>query len=227
MKVQVTASGTVLAPHRVLKALKIPPAPKRQTDTTWRQFLHAQASTMLATDFFHVDCAVTLRRLYCLLVMGVGSRYVHILGITASPDGPWTVQQIRNLLKDLGDRAADFRFLVRDRAGQFTASFDAVLADAGIQAVKIPPRSPCANAYAERFVLTARTEVTDQMLIFGPRHLRTILAEYEAHYNGRRPHRSRHLRPPRPDHPVADLSQERIRRRRVLGGLINEYERTA
>ena len=213
--------------RRVLKALKIPPAPKRQTDTTWRQFLRTQASTMLATDFFHVDCAVTLQRLYCLFVMEVGTRYVHILGITASPDGLWTVQQIRNLLMDLGDRAADFRFLVRDRAGQFTASFDAVLADAGIQAVKIPPRSPRANAYAERFVLTARTEVTDQMLIFGQRHLRTILAEYEAHYNGRRPHRSRQLHPPRPDHPVADLSQERIKRRPVLGGLINEYERAA
>jgi putative transposase len=213
--------------RRVLKALKIPPAPERRTDATWRQFLRTQASTMLATDFFHVDCAVSLQRLYCLFVMEVGSRYVHILGITASPDGMWTVQQIRNLLMDLGDRAADFKFLVRDRAGQFTASFDAVLAGAGIQAVKIPPRSPCANAYAERFVLTARTEVTDRMLTFGQRHLRTILAEYEAHYNGRRPHRSRQLRPPRPDHPVADLSQERIRRRPVLGGLVNEYERAA
>ena len=213
--------------RRVLKALKIPPAPQRRTDTTWRQFLHAQAATMLATDFFHVDCAVTLQRLYCLFVMEVGSRYVHILGVTANPDGPWTTQQIRNLLMDLGDRAADFRFLVRDRAGQFTAAFDAVLADAGIEAVKIPPRSPRANAYAERFVLTARTEVTDRMLIFGERHLRTVLAEYEAHYNGRRPHRSRQLRPPRPDHPVADLSQERIQRRPVLGGLINEYERAA
>ena len=135
---------------------------------------------------------------YCLFVMEVGSRYVHILGITANPDGPWTVQQIRNLLMDLGDRAAGFRFLVRDRAGQFTEAFNAVLADAGIEAMKIPPRSPRANAYAERFVLTARTEVTDRMLIFGERHMRLVLAEYEAHYNGRRPHRSRQLRPPRP-----------------------------
>ena len=87
--------------RRVLKTLKIPPAPKRRTDATWRQFLHTQASTMLATDFFHVDCAVTLQRLYCLFVLEVGSRYVHILGITANPDGPWTVQQIRNLLMDL------------------------------------------------------------------------------------------------------------------------------
>jgi hypothetical protein len=164
--------------RRVLKALKIPPAPERHTDTTWRKFLHAQAATMLATDFFHVDCAVTLQRLYCLFVMEVGSRYVHILGITANPDRAWTVQQIRNLLMDLGDRAAEFRFLVRDRAGQFTASFDAVLADAGIEAVKIPPRSPRANAYSERFVLTARTEVTDRMLIVGQRHLRTILAQF-------------------------------------------------
>jgi putative transposase len=213
--------------RRVLKALKIPPAPKRHTDTTWRKFLHAQAATMLATDFFHVDCAVTLQRLYCLFVIEVGSRYVHILSVTANPDGAWTTQQIRNLLIDLGDRAADFRFLVRDRAGQFTEAFDAVLADAGIQAVNIPPRSPRANAYAERFVLTARTEVTDRILIFGERHLRTILAEYEAHYNGRRPHRSRQLQPPRPNYPAANVSHERIKRRPVLGGLISEYERAA
>ena len=139
----------------------------------------------------------------------------------------WIVQQARNLLTDLGERAAWFRFLVRDRAGQFTAAFDAVLASAGIEVVKIPPRSPRANCYAERFVLTARTEVTDRMLIFGERHLRAILAQYESHYNGRRPHRSRQLRPPRPDHPLADLSQERIQRRPVLGGLINEYQRAA
>ena len=108
---------------------------------------------------------------------------------------------------DLGDHSEDFRFLVRDRAGQFTDSFDAVLASTGITAAKIPPRSPRANASAERFVLTARTEVTDRMLIFGERHLRSVLAEYARHYNGRRPHRGRQLRPPRPDHPVADLSR--------------------
>ena len=173
--------------RRVLKALRIPPAPKRHTDTTWRQFLHVQAATILAADFFHVDCAMTLQRLYCLFVIEAGSRCLHILGVTAHPDGLWTTQQIRNLLMDLGDRAANFRFLVRDRAGQFTESFDAALAGAGIEAAKIPPRSPRANAYAERFVLTARTEVTDRMLISGERHLRLVLAEYEAHYNGRRP----------------------------------------
>jgi len=108
---------------------------------SWRQFLQAQAATMLAADFFHIDCAVTLQRLYCLFVIEVGSRYVHILGVTAHPDGPWTTQQIRNLLMDLGEHAAYFRLLVRDRAGQFTDSFDAVLASAGIRAVMIPPRA--------------------------------------------------------------------------------------
>jgi len=136
--------------RRVLESLGIPPAPTRHADTTWRQFLRAQAATMLAVDFFHADCAVTLQRLHCFVVMEVGSRYVHILGVTTNPDGPWTVQQIRNLLMDLGDRAAHFRFLVRDRAGQFTESLDAILASTGIKAVKIPPRSPRANDSSAR-----------------------------------------------------------------------------
>jgi putative transposase len=160
----------------VLRSLRIPPAPKQHTDISWRQFLRVQAGTMLATDF-HVDCAVTLQRLYCLFVLAVGSRYVHILGVTAHPDSLWTAQQIRNLLIDLGDHAADFRFLVRDRAGQFTDSFDAALASAVTRAVRTPPQSPRANAYAERFVRTARTEVTHRMLILSERHLRTVLTE--------------------------------------------------
>jgi putative transposase len=216
--------------RRVLKRLRIPSAPQRPR-SPWRQFLRTQASTMLACDFFHVDCAVTLRRLYVFFVIETGTRHVHVLGVTAPPDGAWTVQQARNPLMDLGERATRFRFLVRDRAGQFTEAFDAVLAAAGIEAVKIPPRSPRANTYAERWVRTARTEVTDRMLIAGPGHLHAILDEYAAHYNQHRPHRARHLRPPDSDDittaVITDLPTAGIRRRRVLGGLINEYQRAA
>jgi transposase InsO family protein len=128
---------------------------------------------------------------------------------------------------DLGDHVDRFRFLVRDRAGQFAASFDAVMADAGIDVVKIPPRCPRANCYAERFVLTVRTEVTDRMLIFGEQHLRRVLAVYAAHYNRWRPHRALRLRPPRPTSPVPEPIHGRIRRRPILGGLINEYKTAA
>jgi len=182
--------------RRVLRRLRIPPAPKRSR-STWRQFLSAQATTMFACDFFHVDCAVTLRRVYVFFVLEVGTRYVHVLGVTAYPDGAWTVQQARNLLMDLGERAGRFRFLIRDRAGQFTEAFDAVFASAGIEVVKIPPRSPRANAYAERWVRTVRAEVTDRMLINGPRHLHAVLDEYALHYNQHRPHRGRNLCPPK------------------------------
>ncbi len=127
---------------------------------------------------------------------------------------------------DLGERAT--RFLIRDRAGQFTEAFDAVLSGAGIEVAKIPPRSPRANAFAERWVRTARSEVTDRMLVAGPRHLRAVLDEYVAHYNQHRPHRARNLRPPDGgDTPIADLAAARIRRHKVLGGLIHEHEQAA
>ena len=219
--------------RRVLKRLRIPPAPQR-IRPTWRQFLRTQASGMLACDFFHVDCAVTLRRLSVFFVIEIGTRHVHVLGVTRYPDGAWTVQQARNLLMDLGERAGRFRFLIRDRAGQFTEAFDAVLASTGIEVVKIPPRSPRANAYAERWVLIARAEVTDRMLIAGQRHLRAVLDDYAEHYNRHRPHRARNLRPPDCDDitmaemaEMADLTTARTRRRKILGGLISEYERVA
>jgi putative transposase len=162
-----------------------------------------------------------------LFALEVGDRYLHVLGVTAHPDGPWTTQQARNLVMDLGESAARFRFLVRDWPGQFATSFDAVLAEAGIEVIKIPPRCPRANCFAERFVLTVRTEVTDRMLIFGERQLRQVLAVYAAHYNARRPHRALRLRPPRPTSPVLELVHRRVRRRPILGGLLNEYEAAA
>ncbi|WP_238598116.1 transposase [Saccharothrix sp. ALI-22-I] len=128
---------------------------------------------------------------------------------------------------DLGDRADDFRFLIRDRAGRFTALFDAVFSGAGIQVVKIPPRCPRANCYAERFVGTIRREATDRLLILNEHHLRAVLNRYAAHYNHRRPHQALQLTPPRPDRPIAEPRCTSTRRRPVLGGLINEYEPAA
>jgi transposase InsO family protein len=186
---------------------------------------------MLATDFFHSDCAVTLQRLYCLLVIEVGTRNVQILGITANPDGPRAVQQIRSLLTGLGDRAAGFRFLIRDRAGQFTASFDAVLAHAGIEVAKIPPRSPRANAICERLIGTLRRELLDRVLILSRAHLHAVLAEYQEHYNTAQPHQGIDQRVPGADPgpriTTPDLGTWQIRRKPVLSGLINEYERAA
>ncbi len=182
---------------------------------------------MLAVDFFHVDCAVTLRRLYVLFALEVGDRFLHVLGVTEHPDGAWTTQQARNLVMELSGHVGQFRFLVRDRAGQFTNSFDAVLHDSGIEVVKIPPQCPRANCFAERLVLTVRTELTDRMLIFGERHLRSVLAQYSAHYNRQRPHRALQLHPPRPKSLVPEPVHGRIRRRPILGGLINQYEAAA
>jgi putative transposase len=210
---------------QILHDAGIDPAPRR-AGPTWKQFLTAQAHGIIAADFIHVD-TVLLRRVYALVVIEHGTRRAHLAGITAHPDGAWTTQAARNFLIDLGQRTASVKFLIRDRAGQFTSSFDAVFTAEAIRIVASPPQAPKANAYAERFVLTIRTEVTDRMLIFGQRHLRTVLAQYEAHYNGRRPHRSLSFHPPRPDHRPADLSQKRIQRKPVLGGLINEYERAA
>jgi hypothetical protein len=170
---------------------------------------------------------VFLQRLYVLFFIEHGTRRVHLAGITAHPAGAWVTQQARNLLMNLEGQADGLKFLIRDRDTKFTAEFDTVFTAMGVPIIKTPVQAPRANAYAERFVLTARTEVTDRMLIFGQRHLQLVLAPYEAHYNGRRPHRSRHLHPPRPDHPVADLTQKQIKRRPVLGGLLNEYERAA
>ena len=182
---------------------------------------------MLACDFLHIDCALTLQPTYVFFVIEINTRYLHILKTTTNPDRPWTTQQARNLIADLGERAPEFRFLVRDRAGQFTTSFDTVFADAGITIVKIPPRYLPANAYAQRFVRTVRAELTDRMLIFGQRHLRRVLAEYQSHYNQQRPLSGQGPRPPSPARPIPTPEPTAVLRHPILGGLINDYHRAA
>jgi putative transposase len=205
----------------------IPSAPIRRDHTTWRRFLHTPASTLLACDFFHVDAAVTLRRSYVFFVMEVATRTVHILGVTTNPDGVWTTHQIRNLLIDLGEQADQFKVLIRDRAGQFTGPFDAVLAVTGITAAKIPPRSPGRTPSRSGSCSPPGPNAPTGYSLPGNAHLRHVLDVYARHDNGWRPHRSLELAPPRTQRPVVDLTQERITRRPVLGGLLSEYQRAA
>ena len=211
--------------RRILAAVGLGPAPRRASPT-WRQFLAAQASGILACDFLHVD-TVLLRRVYVLFVMEIETRAVHILGVTAYPTGAWTAQQARNLLRDLGDRASRFKFLIRDRDSKFTAAFDGVFSGNGTRVIKTPVGSPRANCYAERFVGTPRCECLDHVLVLGERHLRSVLAEYARHYNDHRLHECLQQEPPRCQPGRAVDVTVRIERRQVLSALISEYHRAA
>ena len=221
-KLDIAVSKTSVA--AALRRHRLPPAPRR-FGPTWSEFLRAQAKGILTTDFFTVD-TITLRRFYVLFVIEIDRRRVHLLGVTASPSGPWVTQVARNFASDLEDSGRRFRFLIRDRDAKFTASFDAVLSSVGIESIRTPVASPRANAFAERFVRTVRQECLDHLLVVSQRHLGSLLGEYVRHYNGARPHRSLDLDQPLP-RPATTIANSKVIRRDILGGIVHEYERAA
>jgi len=230
---ELTKLGVTIAPstvYEILRAAGIGPAPRR-AGPTWRQFLHAQAAGVLAVDFLHVD-TVLLKRLYVLVFIEHGTRRMHLGGVTANPTGEWTVQQARNLALTLGERLENMRFLIRDRGSNFTQSFDAVFQAAGTRILRTAVQAPRMNATCERLLGTLRRELLDRMLIFSEAHLRAVLIEYQVHDNTARPHQGIAQRVPGcerevPGATAANLDVQRIRRRPVLNGLINEYSRAA
>jgi putative transposase len=219
----IRVSATAIA--MLLRSHGVGPAPRR--GPTWHEFLKAQASGIIACDFFTVETAF-LRTLYVLFFIEIGSRRVRLGVSTSKPDSVFVTQQARNLAMSLSDEQASITFLIRDRDAKFSRSFDDVFASEGIRVICTPIRAPNANAFAERWVETVRVDCLDWMLIFGPRHLDRVLRTYVQHYNQKRPHRGLQLLAPESAAPVAEVGVvPHLQRRDLLGGLIHEYESAA
>jgi transposase InsO family protein len=209
----------------ILRRQGVPPAPQRgQGGGTWRAFLAQHRDQLLACDFFTVE-TLFLRTLHILFFIEIGTRRVHLAGCTAHPTAAWVTQQARNLAWTLQEADAPPRFVIHDRDATFAPSFDAVFAAEGVEVVRTPYRSPTANAYAERWVRSARAECLDSLLIVGERHLRRVLAAYVAHDNEARPHQGLDQRCPTPITVASPHGP--MQRRDILGGLIHEYYREA
>jgi transposase InsO family protein len=216
----------------ILKEAGIEPAPKR-LEASWAEFLRAQAASILECDFLTVD-TLFLKRFYVLFFIELGTRRVHLAGITANPNGSWVTQQARNLVMQLDDEGFQPRYLVRDRDSKFTREFDEVFRSEGIRVIKAPLRAPKARAHAERWVGSVRRECLDRLLILGHRHLRRVLAIYALHYNEHRPHRALAQRSPLSEPVISDkqstgdvVDLDHLRRSELLGGLIHEYRLVA
>jgi putative transposase len=224
-KLGIRVSATTI--RTLLRREGVGPAPRR-SGPSWSEFLRTQASAILACDFFTVE-TLFLKTLYVLFFIELGSRRVHVAGVTRSPDSAWVTQQARNVSFDLADGDPRVRFLIRDRDSKYTASFDEVFLSDKTEVICTPIRAPKANAFAERWVRTVRTECLDWMLIFGRRHLEQVVELYVEHYNRARPHRGIALDTPIGLNNRAGRASRTgsVRCRDLLGGLIHEYSRTA
>jgi putative transposase len=209
--------------RRILLAAGLEPAPRR-IGLSWQQFLRQQAASILACDFFTVE-TLTLRRYYVLFFIELATRRVYLAGAITNPTGAWVRQQARNLA--IADKLSSVRYLIHDRDSKFSAAFDEIFRSEGITVIHTPVRAPQANAYAERFVRTVRTECLDWLLIVGRHHLEHTLRTYITHYNTERPHRSFQLRPPDPSYDREATPAAALERHDLLGGLIHEYHPAA
>jgi putative transposase len=209
--------------RRLLAQARLEPAPRR-SGPSWREFLRAQAASIVACDFFTVETAF-LRRYYVLFFIEHASRRVWLAGCTKNPSGAWVAQQARNLGLEFAEQR--LRFLIRDRDSKYSGPFDEVFRSEGIRIIKTPVRAPKANAIAERFVRTVRGECLDWLLILNRRHLERVLRVYVDHYNLERPHRALEHRVPESGERRERSPAGEIRRRDRLGGLIHEYYRAA
>ncbi|MFL4910551.1 integrase core domain-containing protein [Streptomyces sp. MMS24-I2-30] len=230
---ELAALGIKVAASTVWKILKehgIPPTPERQI-TTWADFLRSQAEVLLACDLFEVR-TLTGARLYVFAAIEHSTRRIRILGATAHPTADWIVQLGRNLLMDLEDAGSRARFLIRDRDSKFTATFDALMAGAGLVVITTGIQIPRMNSIMERWIQTCRRELLDRTLIWNLSHLLHTLREFETFYNGHRPHRAlSQASPLRPlPHPINDpgnIRHLKIRRRDRLGGTLHQYHHAA
>ena len=208
--------------RRVLRRVGIRPPPQRhRARGEWPYLLKAQASGLLATDFFHVD-TIALKRLYTLFVMEVRTRRVHILGVTAHPIAAWTAQHARQLLWVIGDRASQFRFLIRDRDAKFTVPFDAALASEDIRVAKAPRVVPTVTrTRTASCAPSARNAPTASCFSTAVTPRRSSATT--RHFNDHRPHQGRNQLAPNDDPEATPLPHTRIQRRHAVTGLINKY----
>ena len=219
------ARGTIA---NILKKHGIEPAPDRIRKTTWKEFLTQHWELIVAADFFTVEVWTSrgLQRYIVLFFLELSTRRVEVAGIASVANGLWMSQIARNISDTVDGIVRGKRYLIHDRDPLFTAEFLSVLADSGVKSVKLPPRSPNLNAYAERFVRTIKESCLDRMILFGEDSLRKSIQEFTAHYHFERHHQGLGNRLIMGDSAHCENTGE-VRRRERLGGMLNYYYRDA
>src|SRR6266851_1445117 len=214
----------------ILKRHGIPPAPERKTTTTWKEFIRTHLDVLVATDFFTAEVRTLggLVTYYVLFFLHLGSRKIHVAGVTPHPNEAWMVQVARNVTMEEWGFLAPGQYLIHDRDTKFCAAFQHIIDEAGVERVVLPPRSPNSNAYAERWVRSVKDEALSRLILFGEGSLRHVLHEYVEHYHHERNHQGKGNVLLFPLSSPADTApQGPMQCRERLGGLLKYYEREA